>query len=82
MDKEKKQDDTEQAAMLGHATASVPKFSTAVNFNKLDNGNIVISFFSQTFPTAPVVLIETLIVDEKHAEEIVKILQEVIDKTI
>lgn len=72
----------QQQAVLSQPMSSVPKFATAVNFNKLDNGSIIISFFSQTIPNAPIALIETIIVDENHAKEIVKILQEVIDKKV
>ncbi|MBI2410750.1 MAG: hypothetical protein HYV32_02575 [Candidatus Kerfeldbacteria bacterium] len=71
-----------QEALLAQPMSSVPKFATNVNFNKLTNGSIIISFFTQAFPDAPAVLIETIIVDEQHAKDIVKILQEVIDKKI
>ncbi|OGY84320.1 MAG: hypothetical protein A3F54_03980 [Candidatus Kerfeldbacteria bacterium RIFCSPHIGHO2_12_FULL_48_17] len=75
------QDSTKkQEILLGQPISSIPKFSTSVNFNKLDNGNIIISFFTQTFRTAPAVLIETIIVDQKHAEAIVKTLGEIIKK--
>ncbi len=83
MDKEKKSEEkTEQIAMLGQPMSAVPKLTTIVNFNKLDNGYIIISFFSQTTPNVSSTLIETIIVDENHAKEIVKLLQEVIDKEV
>lgn len=58
---------------------SVPKLATNVNFTKLQNGNIIISFFTKTFPEASSVLIETIIVDKDHAKEILNILEKVIN---
>jgi len=69
-------------ALLSNSTSGVPKLTTAVNFNKLDNGYIVISFLSEVKPANQPILIETILVDEQHAQQIVNILKEVIDKKI
>lgn len=58
---------------------SIPKFSTGIAFNKLKNGDIIISFFSQTPGTnLPPVLVETIIVNEEHAIKIAETLKQVI----
>lgn len=67
--------------ILSSPEKSVPKFCTGVAFNKLKNGDIVISFFHQN-PTAtlPPVLIETIITNEEHALKIAETLKTVIEK--
>ncbi len=56
----------------------IPKFASSVNFKKLDNGNIILSFVvSPDGKTGS--LIETIMVDTNHATQIVKVLSNVIN---
>lgn len=69
--------------LLAKKSSAIPKLTTLVNFNKLDDGYIIISFFNSIDGfTKQKALIETILVDESHAQKIVNTLQEVIDKKI
>ena len=66
--------------IIGDPENSIPKFSNMINFKKLENGSIVMIFFTrQSLNTSPVI-IETIIVDENHAKQIVDVLKKTIDK--
>ncbi len=57
---------------------TVPKYATNVNFNKLKNGDIIMTFVSRLGESGPATVIETVIVDEDHAKKIVEILDSVL----
>ena len=81
MGEEKKNEETPSfQGLISDAEKSIPKFATVVNFNKLGNGNIIISFLAQHIQNIPPVLIETIMVDQDHAKKIMEVLGEVIDK--
>jgi hypothetical protein len=66
---------------------SVAKFATNVNFAKLENNDIVITFLSRyaspesdtDSDNGSAVLIETIMVDAQHAQKIAETLQKVIN---
>lgn len=68
--------------ILGDPARSVPKYSTQVTFSKLQNGDIVMRFLSrvsqESQDNSPAVLIETIMVDETHATEILKVLGDIL----
>ena len=68
--------------IIGDANRSVPKFCTSVNFSRLKNGDIVMQFLHSRNNTSEnnstSVLIESIIVDGKHAQKIAEVLNTVI----
>jgi hypothetical protein len=73
MDIEKKEQGVE---ILASPEKMIPKYASSVNFKKLENGNIIMSFLvSQDGKVGS--LIETILVDTKHAKEISEVLLKV-----
>ncbi|MBI2120564.1 MAG: hypothetical protein HYT94_02995 [Parcubacteria group bacterium] len=68
--------------IISDPARSVPKYSTQVTFAKLQNGDIIMRFLSRTGEEnqdkTPAVLIETIMVDETHAKEILKVLGDIL----
>jgi len=56
----------------------IPKFASSVNFKKLDNTNILLTFVSSPDGKTGS-LIETIMVDIEHAKQIVEVLSKVIN---
>lgn len=70
--------------IISDPARSVPKYSTQVTFAKLQNGDIIMRFLSRVSQenkdNSPAALIETIMVDETHATEILKVLGDILQK--
>ena len=80
---DKKPDGTETTMeVLAMPEKTIPKYATNVNFSKLANGDIIMTFLSRINNGTPATLVETVIVDLDHAKKIVEVLDGVIKKEI
>ncbi len=72
-------EEKKQLNMLVNPEKSIPKFATGMAVNKIENGDLLISFYNQApqpQSQPPLVLIETLIITEAHAKKIIEVYQE------
>lgn len=74
------EDEKKVEAVLANPERAVPKYCTNVSFGKLPNGDVVMSFLHRSGKDGPLVLIETIVVDEIHTRKIVEALQGLSDK--
>lgn len=63
-------EEEKEIQVIGTPDRSVPKFATNVIYAKLPNGDMVLSFLARSGENAPSALIETIMVDAKHARRI------------
>jgi hypothetical protein len=61
---------------------AIPKFVSAVNFTRTKQGGVVMTFLGEGPNSSDKVLVETIFVEEDHAREIVKVLEQTINKKI
>jgi len=61
---------------------AVPKFVSTVNFNRTKQGGVVMTLLGEGPNSSDKVLIETIFVEEDHAKEIIKILEQTINKKL
>jgi hypothetical protein len=70
--------------VLSEPSRTIPKLCTGIGMNKLDNGDVILSFFSQnqtskSSSSSPVVLIETMIMTAEHAQKLIGALTDMIN---
>ena len=58
----------------------IPKFATGVEFAKMSDGNVVLTFSSQSPNSEEKLIIETIMVDAAHAHEIVQVLSNLLQE--
>lgn len=73
-------EEKKQLNLLLSPEKSVPKFATGMVVHKIDNGDLLVSFYNQSPQSdSPLVLIETIITTESHAKKIIEALQRAIE---
>ena len=72
---------TNPVNVLANPEKSIPKLSTGLGVNKIENGDLILTFFNQgSTPGSPLVMIETLIMTEKHVIQMIDALRKIIDE--
>ncbi len=77
------EDVKEQINALISPEKSVPKFCTGIAFNKLENGDLIMTFFSQSPNKGmPPIMLETILINEDHAKRLVEALKGLVEKAV
>ncbi|MDC1205286.1 hypothetical protein N8083_00360 [Candidatus Pacebacteria bacterium] len=75
--KKEESKDAEIISAIGEPAKSIPKLATNVNILRQSDGKVILRFFSKV-ADEPFSLIETFIIDENHAQQIVDVLSGVL----
>lgn len=74
MAKGKKQEKIEQKAVAVNPQTIVPKLCNIINFGKLNNDSILMTFLFKEPTNEQTVLLDRFLIDKNHAKQVIEVL--------